>query len=184
MDAGVRLILQRNTHIANESLTQITVACFAHFRPPAVALSHGAKPGSLWGGQGEGIGAIRSGPTPQPDRALGPSSRGPGLRGQPAPLLLMGHATPALSPVASAVLAAPVLNHTPFAQRSTAQQAGHRLRAHLPLPSLAQATHAHQEMREPRRLFSRLAMTDGMDRLSGDPPLQLGWVTRGAGSSG
>ena len=80
-------------------------------------------------------------------------------------------------------LAAPVLNHTPFAHRSTPQQASHRTRAHWPLPSQAQATHSHL-MREPCRLFSRLALTDGMDRLSGGPLLQLGWVTRGARLSG
>ena len=80
-------------------------------------------------------------------------------------------------------LAAPVLNHTPFAQWSTAQQARHLKREHRPLLSLAQATHTHQ-MREPCRLFSRLAMPDQMDRLSGDPPLHLGRVTRGARPSG
>ena len=37
-------------------------------------------------------------------------------------------------------LAAPLLNHTPFAQRSTPQQAGHRTSTHWPLTSLAQAT--------------------------------------------
>jgi hypothetical protein len=42
------------------------------------------------------------------------------------------------------------------------------------------ATHSHQ-MREPCRLFSRLAMTDGMDRSPGGPLVQLGWVTRKAG---
>ena len=36
-------------------------------------------------------------------------------------------------------------------------------------------------MREPCRPFSRLAMTDGMDRTSGDPLVQLGRVTREAG---
>jgi hypothetical protein len=34
--------------------------------------------------------------------------------------------------------------------------------------------------REPCRPFGRLAMTDGMGRLSGAPPLQLGWVRRRA----
>ena len=34
--------------------------------------------------------------------------------------------------------------------------------------------------REPCRPFGRLAMTDGMGRLSGAPPLNLGWVRRGA----
>ena len=73
-------------------------------------------------------------------------------------------------------LAAPLLNHTPFAQRSTPQQARRRTSTHWPLTSLAQATHAHQ-MRGPCRPFGRLAMTDGMDRCSGAPPLQLGRVT-------
>ena len=79
-------------------------------------------------------------------------------------------------------LAAPVLNHTPFAQRSTAQQAGHRLSTHWPLPPLAQATHT--QVRGPCRPSGRLAMTDGMDRCSGAPPLHLGWVRRGARPSG
>jgi hypothetical protein len=35
-------------------------------------------------------------------------------------------------------LAAPVLNHTPFAQTSTPQQAGRRTSTHWPLTSLAQ----------------------------------------------
>ena len=39
-------------------------------------------------------------------------------------------------------------------------------------------------MREPRRPFGRLTMPDRMDRCSGAPPLQLGWVTRGARPSG
>ena len=82
----------------------------------------------------------------------------------------------------SPTLAAPVLNHTPFAQRSTAQQAGHRLSTHWPLPPLAQATHT--QVRGPCRPSGRLAMTDGMDRCSGAPPLHLGWVRRGARPSG
>ena len=76
-----------------------------------------------------------------------------------------------------------VLNHAPFAQRSTPQQARHQTSTHWPLPSLAQATHSHQ-MREPRRPFGRLAMTDGMDRYSGAPLPQLGLVTRVARPSG
>ena len=43
----------------------------------------------------------------------------------------------------SPTLAAPVLNHTPFVQWSTPQQARHRTSTHWPLPSLAQATPCH-----------------------------------------
>ena len=68
--------------------------------------------------------------------------------------------------LAAAARGALVLNPTPFAQRSTPQQADHQTEARWPLPSLAQTTHSHQQMREPRRPFGRLAMTDGMDRLS------------------
>jgi len=40
------------------------------------------------------------------------------------------------------------------------------------------------QFREPCRPSGRLAMTDGMDRCSGAPPLHLGWVRRGARPSG
>ena len=83
-------------------------------------------------------------------------------------------------------LAAPVLNHTPFAQRSTPQQAGHRTSTHWPLPPHGTGDpRTALQPREPCRPFGRLAMGyGGMDRCSGAPPLQLGWVTLGAGPSG
>ena len=86
----------------------------------------------------------------------------------------------------SPTLAAPVLNHTPFAQRSAAQHAGHRMRARWPLPPHGTGDpRTALQPRGPCRPFSRLAMDyGGMDRLSGDPPLHLGWVRRGARQSG
>ena len=82
----------------------------------------------------------------------------------------------------SPTLAAPVLNHTPFARRSTAQQAGHRTRAHWPLPPHGTGDpRTALQPREPCQLFGRLAKgCGGMDRLSGAPPLHLGLVRRGA----
>jgi hypothetical protein len=78
--------------------------------------------------------------------------------------------------------AASVLNQLPFAQRRTPQHASHLMRVHWPLPSLAQATHSHPH--EGALLTeANSPMTDGMDRPSGDSPLQLGVVTQEAGST-
>ena len=82
--------------------------------------------------------------------------------------------------------AAPVLNRTPFAHRSTPQHAGHRTRAHWPLPPHGTGDpRTALQPREPCQPFGRLAVgSGGMDRLSGAPPLQLGRVRRGARQSG
>ena len=91
------------------------------------------------------------------------------------------HNTPMLSPT----LAAPVLNHNPFrsTEHSTASGTPSESTLATALPGSSDPLSTFQP-REPCQPFGRLAMPDGMDRLSGDPPLHLGWVTHGARPSG
>jgi len=79
----------------------------------------------------------------------------------------------------------PVALNTPsFAQRSTPQQAGRQMEVHWPLPPrCSDDPRSSEDEGALPTLRPTRNMTDGMDRLPGDPPLQLRAVTHRQGSS-
>ena len=99
----------------------------------------------------------------------------------PLPLPVPATHAHALKPT----LTAPSVEPHPFRSEelSTASGAPDESTLATALPGTGDPRTALQP-REPCRPFGRLAMTDGMGRLSGAPPLHLGWVTRWAGQSG
>ena len=93
----------------------------------------------------------------------------------PLPLPVPATHAHALKPT----LTAPSVEPHPFRSEelSTASGAPDESTLATALPGTGDPRTALQP-REPCRPFGRLAMTDGMGRLSGAPPLHLGWVTR------